>query len=166
MFATAKETAEILGVSRRRVHHLLTNNRIEGAFKLGNQWVIPLCDGKPIISEGKRGPKASWHKRVKKRRQQDLAVVKVVRQNIDGNADHKTNKTVISVQRGRQRVMRGHAIDIHGPSRMFYSHEVREDKGGARVWLETYFDVDVFVDEDWQPPVEQGSASKVRSHIL
>ncbi len=164
MFATTKETAKILGVSPRRVHHLLTHNRIEGAFKLGNQWVIPLCDGKPIISEGKRGPKASWHDKAKKPLKKDLAVVKVVRQNIDGNADHQTNKTVISVQRGRERVMQGHGIDIHGPSRMFYSHEVREDKGGVRVWLETYFDVDVFIDEDWQPPVEQEeSVSQVRA---
>ncbi len=162
MFATAKETAEILGVSRRRVHHLLTNNRIEGAFKLGNQWVIPLCDGKPIISEGKRGPKARWHEKAKKPLKKDLAVVKVVRQNIDGNVNNKTNKTVISVKRGSQKVMQGHAIDIHGPCRMFYSHEARPDKGGARVWLETYFDVDVFVDEDWQPPVESGSIFKVQ----
>ena len=44
------------------------------------------------------------------------------------------------------------------------SIEVREDKGGARVWLETYFDVDVFIDEDWQPPVEQEeSVSQVRA---
>ena len=127
MFATAKETAEILGVSRRRVHHLITNNRIEGAFKLGNQWVIPLCDGKPIISEGKRGPKARWHKKATKPLKKDLAVFKVVRQNIDGHVSNKTNKTVISVQRGSQRVIQGHAIDIHGPCRMLGVASKRDD---------------------------------------
>ena len=119
---------------------------------MGNQWLIPLCDGKPIIKEGKRGPQPRWRKRCKQPRKKDLSVVKVIRQNIDTNFNHTKNKVVISVQRGRERVVQGHAIDIHGPCRMFYSHEVREDKGGARVWLETYFDVDVFVDEDWQPP--------------
>ncbi|MGB5596620.1 MAG: hypothetical protein WBM32_14885 [Crocosphaera sp.] len=84
----------------------------------------------------------------------DLAVVTVVRRHIDNNANHKTNQTVITVKRGNQRAIQGHAIDIHGPSRMFYSHEARKDKSGARVWLETYFDVDIFVAEDWQPSVE------------
>ena len=46
--------------------------------------------------------------------------------------------------------------------RMFDSPEARADKGGARVWLETYFDVDVFIDQDWQPPVESGSILKVQ----
>ena len=44
---------------------------------------------------------------------------------------------------------------------MFYSHEPRDDKGGARVWLETYFDVDVFVNEDWQAPLELGCMTKM-----
>ncbi len=155
MYATIKETAKILGVSPRRVYALVSTNRVEGALKVGNQWLIPLCDGKPIIKEGKRGPKPRWRERCKHPRKKDLAVVKVIRQNIDTNLNHSKNKVVISVQRGYQRVVQGHAIDIHGPSRMFYSHEKRDDKGGARVWLETYFDVDVFVDEDWQPPPKE-----------
>ncbi|MEA5535999.1 hypothetical protein [Crocosphaera sp. XPORK-15E] len=36
-----------------------------------------------------------------------------------------------------------------------YSHEERKDKGGARVWLETYFDVKVLVNENWNPPKNQ-----------
>ena len=72
------------------------------------------------------------------------------------------SKAVISVKRGSQRVIQGNTIDIHGPCRMFYSPEARADKGGARVWLETYFDVDVFIDQDWQPPVESGSILKVQ----
>ena len=123
--------------------------------------MIPLSDGKPIIREGKRGPKARWGKKVKKTRKKDLAVVKVVRRNIDGNVSNKTNKTVISVKGGNQRVNQGHAIDIHGPCRMFYSHDPRDDKGGARVWLETYFDVGVFVNEDWQAPLELGCMTKM-----
>ena len=50
--------------------------------------------------------------------------------------------------------------------RMFDSPEARADKGGARVWLETYFDVDVFVDQDWQLPVESGSIFKVQLKII
>ena len=33
------EAAELLGVSRQRVHVLLTNNQLEG-FKVGNAWNV------------------------------------------------------------------------------------------------------------------------------
>lgn len=33
------EAAELLGVSRQRVHVLLTNNQLEG-FKVGNSWNV------------------------------------------------------------------------------------------------------------------------------
>ncbi|MDJ0598274.1 MAG: helix-turn-helix domain-containing protein [Crocosphaera sp.] len=148
MYITAKETANILGVSQRRVLFLLSENRIEGAFKAGNQWLIPLCDGKPIIREGKRGPKPRWSGQVKKPRKKDLTVIKVIRTNIDGNAKHNTNKTVISVKRGNEPTIYGHCVTINGPSKIHYSHEARKDKGGARVWVETYFDFDVVVEQD------------------
>lgn len=148
MLATAKEAAKILGVSARRVRYLLSQKRITGAFKAGNQWLIPLCDGKPVMIQGKRGPKASWSNKVKQPRKKDLTVVKVIRQNIDGNEDHKTNKTVISVKRGSERAIHCHGVTIYGPSTLYYSHKVRKDKGGARVWLETHFGFDTFVDEE------------------
>jgi hypothetical protein len=50
MFVTATEAGKILGVSSRRVRCLLSQKRIEGAFKAGIQWLIPLCDGKPVIT--------------------------------------------------------------------------------------------------------------------
>lgn len=148
MYITAKETADILGVSRRRVLFLLGKNRIKGAFKAGNQWLIPLFDGKPMIREGKRGPKPRWSKQVKKPRKKDLTVIKVIRTNIDGNEKNKTNKTVISVKRGNEPSIHGHSVTINGPSTIYYSHEARKDKGGARVWLETYFDFDVVLQEN------------------
>ncbi len=152
MLATVKETATLLGVSPRRVCFLLSQNRIQGAFKAGHQWLIPLCDGKPIINEGKRGPKPRWSKRLKNPRKQDLTVIKVIRQNIESNQKNQTHKTVISAKRGNEPAIYGHALEIEGPSRMCYSHERRKDKGGARVWLETYFDVKVWVEENCQPP--------------
>ncbi|MEA5510175.1 hypothetical protein VB715_10415 [Crocosphaera sp. UHCC 0190] len=91
-----------------------------------------------LIIEGKRGPLPRWSERVKKPRKQDLTVIKVLRKNIDTNANHKTNKTVISAKRGHGPAIHGHALEIYGPSRIFYSQEKRNDKGGARVWLETY----------------------------
>jgi hypothetical protein len=157
MLATVKETATILGVSPRRVCFLLSQNRIQGAFKAGHQWLIPLCDGKPIIDEGKRGPKPRWSKRLKNPRKQDLTVIKVIRQNIDSNEKNQTHKTVISVKRGQEPAIQGYALDIYGPSRICYSPEARKDKGGARVWLETYFDVKVWVDEDCPSPLKVNS---------
>ncbi len=148
MYITAQETANILGVSRRRVLFLLSQNRIEGAFKAGNQWLIPLQDGKPLIREGKRGPKPRWSRHVNKPRKKDLTVIKVLRSNIDGNEKNKTNKTVISVKRGNEPSIYGHSVVLNGPSTIHYSQEARTDKGGARVWLETYFDFDVVVEED------------------
>ncbi len=148
MFVTATEAGKILGVSSRRVRCLLSQNRIEGAFKAGIQWLIPLCDGKPVITEGKRGPKPGWSERVKKPRKKDLTVVKVIRRNIDGNKNNHTNKTVISVKRGNEPAIHCHGVTLYGPSTLFYSHEARADKGKARVWLETHFDFDTFVNSD------------------
>ena len=53
------QAAKLLQVSASRVRILLKQGRIRGAYKLGRFWVIPLYDGMPIISKGKRGPKTT-----------------------------------------------------------------------------------------------------------
>lgn len=50
---TVKEAAEKLGVSESRVRQLLSKNRIEGARRIGRDWIIPT----PFeITPGSRGP--------------------------------------------------------------------------------------------------------------
>ena len=52
---TTKETAEVWGISKRRVSYLCEQNRVEGATKLGNSWVIPKTAIKPIDNRIKSG---------------------------------------------------------------------------------------------------------------
>jgi DNA adenine methylase len=47
-YITAQEAAEDWGITRRRVQVLCSENRIEGAKRLGNMWVIPREAKKPI----------------------------------------------------------------------------------------------------------------------
>lgn len=44
----AKEAAEKLGVSPRRVQVLCEQGRIKGVFRLGNAWAIPKDAEKPV----------------------------------------------------------------------------------------------------------------------
>ena len=50
----------ILNISSSRLIVLLVEGRVEGAYKTGRMWLIPLFEGKPIISKGKRGPAPRW----------------------------------------------------------------------------------------------------------
>ena len=60
MIVGTTETAKILNISTARLRVLLIAGRVEGAYKTGRMWLIPLFDGKPIIRKGKRGPAPSW----------------------------------------------------------------------------------------------------------
>lgn len=48
------EAAKLLEVTPRRVRDYLLGGRVHGAFKVGRAWVIPLINGLPVITEGKR----------------------------------------------------------------------------------------------------------------
>ncbi|MEM7593680.1 MAG: DNA-binding protein, partial [Cyanobacteria bacterium P01_A01_bin.83] len=60
MIVGTTETAKILNISTGRLRVLLIAGRVKGAYKTGRIWLIPLFNGKPIISKGKRGPNLSW----------------------------------------------------------------------------------------------------------
>lgn len=51
---TASQAAEKWNISQRRVQILCSQNRIEGVFKLGENWAIPDQAEKPIDNR-KRG---------------------------------------------------------------------------------------------------------------
>ncbi len=46
-YITASEAAEKWNISQRRVQKLCNENRIEGVFKLGENWAIPFNASKP-----------------------------------------------------------------------------------------------------------------------
>lgn len=52
---TVKETAEQWGITERRVSLLCSEGRIEGAYKAGRSWRIPLDAQKPVDSRIKTG---------------------------------------------------------------------------------------------------------------
>ncbi len=52
MIVTTKKAAEILGISGARLRVLLAEGLLEGAYKCGRMWLIPLFNGRPFISKG------------------------------------------------------------------------------------------------------------------
>lgn len=54
-YLTASQTARIWKVSHRRVQYLCANNRIAGAFKIGETWAIPQDAEKPNDARMKKG---------------------------------------------------------------------------------------------------------------
>lgn len=46
-YMTASQAAELWNISQRRVQILCANGRIDGVFKLGDNWAIPQNAKKP-----------------------------------------------------------------------------------------------------------------------
>lgn len=46
-YITAQEAADKWGITRRRVHILCVQQRVPGAQRMGNMWVIPTDAEKP-----------------------------------------------------------------------------------------------------------------------
>jgi hypothetical protein len=60
---TITAAAEALGVSPVRMRQLCQDGRVDGAEKLGRDWLIPLgTDGRPRVAEAAttRGPRPRW----------------------------------------------------------------------------------------------------------
>ncbi len=60
MIVGTTEAAQILKISTARLRTLLMSGRVEGAYKTGKIWLMPLVNGKPIIRRGTRGPAPRW----------------------------------------------------------------------------------------------------------
>lgn len=54
-YLSLKETAAKWGISDRRINTLCLENRIPGAFKVGNSWAIPADAEKPSDERIKSG---------------------------------------------------------------------------------------------------------------
>ncbi len=60
------KAAFLLKICPQRLRQLLAEGRVEGAFKEGRFWQIPLYNGVPQVIPGKRGPKGKWSKQRQK----------------------------------------------------------------------------------------------------
>ncbi len=136
MYIGTTEAANLLGVSPSRIRYLLKQGRIKGAYKIGKIWVIPLFNGIPIITEGSRGPKAKWY-----RRPVGITRIHVNGQAIGRNKEGTVPEPVISVKSSQGNTS-GYQVNINGPSWIIYRPQ-KPINGGAKVWVETYADVEV-----------------------
>lgn len=140
MFVGTAEAGTILGISTQRVRLLLKQGRIQGAQKIAGVWVIPLDNGKPRVTKGKRGPQPRWQPQ----RHCSVNTVHINRQSIGYNQNHGTTaKPVLSVKRGTRNQALGHEAEIHGPCRVVYRPHKPHDCG-ATVWIETLAGVTVY----------------------
>ncbi|MEQ9620544.1 hypothetical protein [Coleofasciculus chthonoplastes] len=60
MIVGTTQAAQILNISTARLRVLLLQGRVQGAYKTGTMWLMPLFNGKPLIQRGKRGPTPRW----------------------------------------------------------------------------------------------------------
>ncbi len=139
MIVGTAEAAKILNISTARLRVLLIAGRVKGAYKTGKIWLMPLFDGKPIITRGKRGPAPRW----RNPRTPAKTIVHVNSHIIKKNQtkEKQERQPVITVKKGNTNIY-GHQIEILGGCRVIYSPD-NPICSGARVWIETLYDVKV-----------------------
>jgi hypothetical protein len=136
MIVGTTEAAKILNISTARLRTLLIAGRVQGAYKSGKMWLIPLFNDKPIITRGKRGPAPRWCNP----RTPSKTIVHVNSHRIKQNQKKKERQPVITVKKGNTNIY-GHQIEIPGGCRVVYNPD--SPICGARVWIETLYDVKV-----------------------
>ena len=135
MIVGTTEAAQILKITSARLRVLLIEGRVKGAYKTGKIWLIPLCNGKPIISKGKRGPSPKW----RNPRQPAKTIIHVNTHKIKSNQKQDLKEPVIIVKKGDCHRY-GYQVEIPGGCRIVYSPD-KPKCGGARVWIESLYDV-------------------------
>ena len=137
MIVGTTETAKILNISSARLRVLLIAGRVEGAYKTGRMWLIPLFDGRPIIKKGKRGPVPRW----RNPRKPAKTIVHVNTNIIQQNQKTSHKKPVITVKQGNNNQY-GYEVEIPGGCRVVYS-PTRPLSCGAKVWIESLYPVNL-----------------------
>ena len=127
------EAAKLLNISTRRLRYLLSQNRVYGAFKVGNRWIIPLIEGYPKIKTASRGPKSTW-KKVKTPAQ---SFVHINRQLIGKRKLDGEFLPAISVKRRNENIYSSRVI-IPGPCVVVYEYENPMPGCKARAWIQTF----------------------------
>ncbi|MEB3282816.1 MAG: DNA-binding protein, partial [Lyngbya sp.] len=97
MIVGTTEAARILKISTARLRVLLSAGRVEGAYKTGKMWLIPLFNGEPLIKRGTRGPAPRWCNP----RKLPKTIVHVNSQRIRQNQKHQEQLPVITVKTGQ-----------------------------------------------------------------
>ncbi|MEM7595508.1 MAG: DNA-binding protein [Cyanobacteria bacterium P01_A01_bin.83] len=136
MIVGTTEAAKVLNISTARLRVLLIEGRVEGAYKTGKMWLIPLFNGKPIISRGSRGPAPRW----RNPRKPAKTIIHVNSQRIRSNNKHQQTQPVITVKNGNTNRY-GHEVEIPGGCRVVYRPE--RSLCGAKVWIESLYEVKV-----------------------
>ncbi|MEQ9482802.1 DNA-binding protein [Coleofasciculus sp. F4-SAH-05] len=164
MIVGTTQAAQLLNISTARLRVLLIAGRVEGAYKTGKMWLMPLFNGKPMIKPGQRGPQPRW----RNPRKPAKTIIHVNTQRIRSNKKNDLRQPVITVKKWRgtpgtgakdqgdktgNRNVYGHEVEIPGGCRVVY----RPDNPicGAKVWIETLYDVRVI---SWQ---KDGSPNSV-----
>ena len=140
MIVTTSEAAKILNISSARLRVLLIEGRVEGAYKSGKMWMIPLFKGEPIIEKRKRGPAPRWHSP----RKPAATIIHVNTHNIKSNQKTEEKEPVIAVKKWNSKVY-GYGAVIPGGCRVIYKPGAK-GHGGAQVWIESLYDVEVQVE--------------------
>lgn len=65
-FLTIKETAELWGITPRRVQKLCADGKIDGAIKFGRDWAIPANAEKPKDGRITTGEYRNWRRSLEK----------------------------------------------------------------------------------------------------
>ena len=139
MIVGTTETAKILNISSARLRVLLIEGRVEGAYKTGRMWLIPLFDGRPIIEKRKRGPSPRW----RNPRKPAATIVHVNTHVIQHNQKHSDTEPVITVKKriGNQLSNRYCSeVEMPGGCRVVYRPN-RPLSCGATVWIESLYPV-------------------------
>ena len=137
MIVGTSAAAKILNISTPRLRVLLIEGRVEGAYKTGKIWLIPLFSGKPIIQRGTRGPTPRW----RNPRKPAKTVIHVNTHKIKQNQKYQQKEPVITLKR-RNSNKYGHEVEIPGGCRVVYSPD-NPICGGARVWIESLYEVNI-----------------------
>ncbi len=136
MIVTTKKAAGILGITGARLRVLLAQGRVEGAYKCDRMWLIPLFNGRPFIRKGKRGPAPKWKNPMLPAK----TIIHVNGQRIRQNLKREEQQPVITVKKGNSNIY-GHEVEVPGGCRVVY--RPHNPKCGARVWIESLYDVKV-----------------------
>lgn len=138
MFLGTAEAANLLNISTARVRILLSQGRIQGAYKIGRAWAIPLVNGLPVVRQGSRGPKPRWQSPRPRAKTYIHVNKSLIKQNKD--LEPQDRAPVVSVKRGNSNLYT-HEVKIMGPCRVVYQHD-QPLHCGAKVWIETLSNVE------------------------
>jgi hypothetical protein len=161
MIVGTTEAAKILNISTARLRVLLMAGRVQGAYKTGKMWLMPLFNGKPIIKRGTRGPAPRW----RNPRKPGKTIIHVNSHRIRQNQKQNLTQPVITVKKPCNSLRQSHSFSETAPTTPvvgsptnvlnLYGHEVEilggcrvvyrpnGSKYGAKVWIETLHDVNV-----------------------